>query len=986
LEILDGLRFRVLGPLAVVRASGQPLLLGTPKQRTVLALLILRGNHLVTVEELVDEVWPKDPPASAVANVRTYAANLRRTLSDGDTGSSRFSSRGPGYLLAVADDELDLSRFEHAVRLGRAALAAGDHAVAAGHLRSALGLWRGHPLADVPLGPVLSATCLALEEQRTAAVEAHAEARLGMGDGAAVLAMLHDHVRARPLRERGYELLMAARYQTGDVAGSLATYADARATLVDQLGVEPGPRLRRMQGAVLRGDFGGIGVAVGAQPGPTGPARRDPPVPRELPADLSSFTGRQVELARLRAALATGTPHPGRPTVICVYGPGGAGKSTLAVHFAHSVADRFPDGQIYLDLRGATAGLAPRTPYEALVGCLRSLGVPSERIPADPADAAARLRSSTAGRRLLLLLDNAVDAEQVAPLLPAGHTCAVLVTSRQVPATLDADLHLRVGGLTPADSVALLRRLAGPAHEPDAGRVASFCDHLPLALRIAGARLAARTDLTAADLAGRLSDERRRLDELGIGSLAVRSSLRISYDALTGDPVAVAAFRLLGIVRVPDVEPGTIAAALRIPDREVVRRALDRLVDAQLVEALPSGRYHLHDLVRLAAAEYAERDEAEPARRQALRRTVLYYLASARRADDLLRPGRRRRSTSLLPPDDLRPAPLATPADAVAWLDAEMRTLLAVAEQTSELPGEEGLFALRLAEFVNFTVGKRGEFHTELRFAELALRAATRHAGPVDSAVAKASAHSLVGRALLHLGRLDEATGALGRSLEIRRELGDGAGVAGTLMDLALVQQFAQAHEAAAASLVECLATARATGLRLETAVILGNLGNTYTELGRWTDARECFEESLALRRELGDRSGAALTLVSLAQVHMYQGDLDAARAGLDEAVTACRDSGNRVDEWVALVLRSEVGLRLGRVPAATEDAYAAATLAAVGDDPYPRAASLRQLAKVLRAAGAEADAVDFARHAGALFEAGVVVRSPAVERLLTDG
>ncbi|MEJ3749584.1 AfsR/SARP family transcriptional regulator [Actinomycetes bacterium KLBMP 9797] len=598
--------FRVLGPVRLGTA-GHNLPIGPRKPRAMLATLLLSANERVSLDRLTGELWDR-PPRSAVANLRTYASGLRRILSTVDA-ADRLVASSAGYLLRVEPDELDLHRFRAATDVGRSALARGDVAAAATRLREALDLWRGAPVEDVRPGPDLATRIALLQEQHLAVVEDLVAARLAVGEHAAVTADLRLLVTAHPFRERLHCQLMLALYRSGDAPAALAAYAQARAILADQLGIEPGAELATLHRAILRRAPELSTVDAVEPPAVLGA----PDAPRQLPPDLVTFVGRRAELDIIR--LVNPPParraEPGGGSVVVVHGPGGIGKTTLAVRAAHLLANRYPDGQLYLDLRGgAGRGVEP---VHALGQLLRALGVPPGGIPVDLAEAAAVFRSATAARRLLIVLDGAASADQVRPLLPAGPGCAVLVTGRRPMCTLDA-VRLRLDRLTGPEGARLLGLLTGDARvaaEPEAAaRLVALCDGHPLALRIAGARLAARADWSLAVLADRLGDERARLDELCADDLAVRSSFRESYGELIDSPdledrAAAAAFRALALLRVP-VLSGTVAAAVIGTSERRAVALLDRLTEANLLEAVTPDEFRCPDLLRLYAAELTD--------------------------------------------------------------------------------------------------------------------------------------------------------------------------------------------------------------------------------------------------------------------------------------------------------------------------------------------------------------------------------------------
>jgi DNA-binding SARP family transcriptional activator len=619
------MEFRILGPLEA-RHDGRRLALGPPKQRAVLGVLLLYANHTVSVDRFVDGLWGEAPPATVAAMLQVYVSRLRRILRCGrehDTEGPKIVTERPGYRLLVEADKVDSHRFERLVEQGRRALADDEPEQAATILREALSLWRGPALADVASELVGQITTARLDETRLAAEEDRIEADLRCGRHHRVVSELKELVAVHPLRERPCGQLMLALYRSRRHVEALQFYQDTRRRLVDSFGIEPGAELQRLQRAILSAD-----PALEWRPSRQQPARVElvaPVPPRQLPPDIGTFTGRQEELAWLCALLTR--PTAAAPVVIsAINGSAGIGKSALAVHAAHRLAERFSDGQLYVDLQGAATGLAPRESIEVLSLFLRSLGVDGKYIPGKVEEAAVLYRSLVSNRRMLILLDNAATVAQVRPLLPAGPGCGVLITSRQVLAALDATAHLRLDVLSPETAVDLLAQVAGPARvaaEPEAAaRLTRLCGWLPLAVRIAGAKLAGRPHWSVARLADRLADERWRLDELRVGDLDVRAAMKVSYEGCAKEERR--AFRLLGMLDAPDFAPWVLAALLAVP-LATAEDLAERLVDARLLEAArqdPAGqtRYRFHELLRLYARERLHDEEPEPARQAALKR------------------------------------------------------------------------------------------------------------------------------------------------------------------------------------------------------------------------------------------------------------------------------------------------------------------------------------------------------------------------------
>jgi DNA-binding SARP family transcriptional activator len=622
---VDSVEYRLLGPLEV-SVNGSPVALGAPRQRAVLGALLLHANHVVTVDRLGQAVW-WEPPRSESSNLRSYVTGLRQHLTRAGIPAERIGTRPSGYLMRVKPGELDLLVFERFAARGSQAVREGKLEAATAWLGDALRLWRGQPLEAVSQGPLLHAEAVRLEEWRLVVTERYIQARLASRQHGDLLPELRSLVAAHPLRERFWAQLMLALYRSGRQADALAAYAQVRTCLAEELGVDPGPDLQRLQAQILRSDpaledaeadrhqAAGTGSATARATAPAPTAVR----PRQLPRDLRVFAGREAQLRSLRRLLAD-DEGPG-PAVVVIDGVAGAGKSALATRAAHLVRDRFPDGELYADLQGTAAGLEPVDPAEVLGRFLRALGIAPAWIPVDAAEAAAYYRSLLADRRILVVLDDAAGHEQVRPLLPPSSGSAALVTSRTVLAALDGASRLHLGRCSMPEALELLAGLVDGsrilAELQAATRLAQLCDRLPLALRIAAARLAARPSWPVAALVERLEVEHTRLDELRVGDLDVRAGLLASYRTLrhSQDPAdqdAACAFRVLGAQSLVGVEPGAAATLLGLPAARA-ERALERLVDVHLLQSPRPGRYQMRDLVRLFAREQARLGQ-EPAR------------------------------------------------------------------------------------------------------------------------------------------------------------------------------------------------------------------------------------------------------------------------------------------------------------------------------------------------------------------------------------
>jgi DNA-binding SARP family transcriptional activator len=606
--------FRLLGPLEFFDGRRWTPV-GAPKQRALLAVLLINANRTVPANQLVAELWGEQPPASAAGLLAGYVWRLRRGL--GDPDGRTLTTRAPGYRLVVPPGAADVHEYEALVAAGRRSRADGDLAGAVTTLSKALDMWRGAPLADVALIPSVLTESARLEEGRLAVVEARIDAEIELGRHEALLPELKRMVSQFPLRERLHAHLMVALYRTGQQAEALGAYRDLRQLLVDELGIEPSKPLRELQGRILREDPLLLETAQHAVPA-TAVLRLA--VPHTLPPDVPVFVDRDGELTWITARLTGGEQR------CAIHGMGGSGKTTLAVHAAHRVAARFPDGQVYLNLE-ACAVRPPLRPVEAIGRLLAALAVPAAEVPPEEERAAALLRTALAGRRVVVVLDDVLDTGQIHQLLPTTPGCAVILTSRPATTAVEGSGLLRLGRFPLAVAIDLIRRYAGAervdADLEAAARVARLCEYLPLALRIAATRLAQRPEWSIRDFATRLADPRRRLDALTCDGLSVRANLWAGTRLLQrlADPSAARALRLLGVLDLPVVGTAALAVLLAQP-HEAAELTAERLVDAGLIETLGIDRYWVPELVRLfARAEYLPAGEE----RAAAHRVVEHY-------------------------------------------------------------------------------------------------------------------------------------------------------------------------------------------------------------------------------------------------------------------------------------------------------------------------------------------------------------------------
>jgi tetratricopeptide (TPR) repeat protein len=674
-------------------------------------------------------------------------------------------------------------------------------------------------------------------------------------------------------------------------------------------------------------------------------------VPAELPSGTASFTGRRAEVEELGKLLQSAGARESA-AVMVVDGSAGVGKSALTIHVAHKSAARFPDGQLYVNLQGATPGLAPLEPAEVLGRFLRALGMNGKDIPQTTEEAAARYRSLTSNKRLLVVMDNAASATQVKPLIPASSRCAMIITSREMLATIDGADHMHLDILSAHEATALLEQFVGAARvasEPDAATtIAQQCGFLPLALRIAGARLAARPKWPLRALADRLTDERTRLNELQLGDLAVRASFMISYQALraTFSQAGIATariFRLLGLWEGPDVEVG-VAAALADRTPAEAQESLELLVDAQLLETPSPGRYRMHDLLRLFAREHAISDEAESDRVQALGRALKFCLSTAQGASRLLQPIDPRRTTAT-PVSGLE---FSSRTEALLWLEAERPNLVSATRQAAAAKGEFAEIATKLADALFWLCHLRAYPRDLETLAKFALAAAESTG---DLAGQGQSLHNLC-IACLRLRRFSEAIGYGKRSLAIRRELGDRYGEGRTLDALGRVHQRLGDYDEAIDFGEASLAIAREIADDYSESAVLCNLVPAYQALNRFDEAIACGQESLAIRSKIGDRYGAGRMRISLGAAYEASGRLDDAIACFEQSLEIFREIGDRYDEGRALLHLAVEHRLLGAYPAAVDYAEQSLVVRRETADRYGEAETLRELGGILVDAG----------------------------------
>lgn len=920
------MHFALLGPLALHDETGSAVPPPSPRPRIVLAALLLNANLPVSMDALADAVWDGRPPAAAAETLRSHVMRLRRAL--GPVAGAQLVASDPGYLLHVGDDDLDVLAFERLHREAVAASRAGSWQDASDIAARALALWRAEPLLDVPSQVLRDMHGPRLEQIRDSLLEDRVEADLRLGRHATLIPELRDLTRRFPLRERLHEHLVTALAHGGDQAEALAAYQAARRVLIDELGIEPGPRLRDLQDRLLSGDRQLLGATDRSAPEAPAAVAGPGPAPRGLPALTRHLVGRQTHLDALAGLVDEAERSGGEMFVATIDGMPGAGKTALAVAAAHRLAGRFPDGQLFLDLRGHTPDQPPRTVSDALDALLSALGVPSAGRPRDLESRAVLYRQRIADTRTLIVLDNASDEAQVRPLLPGSGGSAVLVTSRRRLRGLDDAHPFTVDVLAPDDSATLLRAVAGPdrvAVTPGLTALAALCGHLPLAVRMAGALLRHRPAWTAEYLSGLLGDETRRTALLADGERDLDVLFDLSYRAM--DEAHRSMFRHLGLVPGPDFD-ASAAAALTGTDPAAAAWLLEGIVDHHLlIQHLP-GRYRLHDLVRLFAGRAAREDTGIDGD-EAVGRLAEYYGEAADRADALIDLYPRPRA-AFRPPTS--PAGVPRPDQALTWLRAEYDNIVALLEHgTVSLRPERGVLLA-------------GGLATLLRIDGRWQQAIGTHAAAVDAArrtgdaLAEAQALLNLGDAKAGLDDRESAERDYAAALELYRAEESRLGEAAALALLGETRRMAADREGAAGLLAEALDLFRLVGERRGEATVLALLGELRRAGADYRGAADALGRAADIFRSLGDRRGTAVVQSWLGYLRGLMGDYEGAERDLREAAAGHRALGERSGQIGALVRLGALLVRTGAGDAADRTLRQALDLCRVSGDSAVRA------------------------------------------------
>ncbi|MGM1063173.1 BTAD domain-containing putative transcriptional regulator [Saccharothrix sp. Mg75] len=894
----NGLEFGVLGPLQVL-ADGRPLVIGRKGMRGLLAMLVLEANRVVTIDEIVDSLWVDDPPATARTIVHGYVSRLRRMLEQADpAGSARILTTPPGYQLAVDPWRLDFHRARQLVSSARGKPAA----IRAQLLRESLGLWRGQVLADVPGEPITTD----LEELRLAALEERVEAELELGRHLELVGELRQLVTEHPFRERLVGHMVRALYRSGQRADALEAYQRFHRRVVDELGIDPGPGLRVLHEQVLRDDPALSSPGVAEQ---VVPPRAGVVVPAQLPAAASGFVGRDEELAWLDRLCDS--RNPAATTIVVVNGAPGIGKSELAVTWGHRRAEQFPDGLLFAPLNGFAPDREPVEPPEVLARFLLALGVPADGVPRDLDDRVGLYRSVLARRRVLVVLDDAWDPEHVRMLLPPGAGSVVLVTSRRRLESLvvsNGARMLTLDTLSEDESVRLVDEVVGKPlsdQEPVATRMlVELCGNLPLALRIAAAKLVFSPEWTVEDLVARLADDDSRLRALDLADtgVGVGRALAVSYRNLP--PELAETFRAAGLVPGRWVSPHAVAAVCGIDLGTAAGRLAD-LADAHLVVEQWRGGFVLHDLVRLYAREVLGKDD----RHGALRRLLEHYLAACDHARRLIRPVSD--GLEFTGPTAARPA---TAAQALSWFDKEWANLTALVHAGAEAGLHDHVWRLvRLVHTYCVTRLVGREWHAVAEFGLASARVVGDRRGEL---------------LVLHATQdVDSRTGSLRGSLERARfahrlaaELGEPRYLVMTLDKLALALRAEGRDAEALAHHREAVEIARREGDAISEATVLNNLAQTEQRLGQRETAARHQVQAVELYHRNGDERAYAVAVNNLAELYAELELLDEAEEHARQGVELAHGGSMQFEEaFGRQVLGSVLARRGERVAAQAE-------------------------------------------------------------------
>ncbi|MFL6143534.1 MAG: AfsR/SARP family transcriptional regulator [Labedaea sp.] len=901
--------FRVLGAVeAYVRHQRITL---TGATRSLLAVLLTDPGRLISLERISAGIWDQYETRSARKAVQSYVVRLRTAMAVAHPdAAAAVATRTTGYLLNVSPETVDAVRFERLLGQARRGSEDGEWSSARRDLSAALALWRGEPFEDCPDLPAIAGPRSRLAELRVDAVELRVDVDLALGSDAGLVAELVELVARHPHRERFWSQLIVALFRAGRQSDALRAYRRARQVLVEQVGVEPGPELRQLEHAVLTQDPALYGMALYRR------GRASAAVPRNLPSHTSRVIGRGAELAQLVVLLETVGPASADGVIIAIDGGAGVGKTTLAVHWARQLTARYPDGQLYVNLRGFDPAGNPMLPTDAVLQVLDAFEIPSERIPSNLDTMAALYRTVVADRRVLVLLDNARDADHVRPLLPAGQHSLTIVTSRNrldSLVTKEGAYVVTLNPFTQAEAIALLSQHVGPgrlAAEPDAvPNLIERCARLPLALGIVATRAATNPRFRLQDLANELRDERTRLDALDTDEpvTSVRSVFSWSYQSLS--QTAARMFRLLALHPGPDIALPATASLAGVP-RPDARRSVVELTRAHLLEEHTAGRFAFHDLLRVYATDQTLRLDADEHRHEALRRLLDHYLHSAHAADQHFNPIRDPIDLPG-PATDTAPETFTDYTQALAWYDSERLVLLSLVGTAAQHGFDR--HAWQLPWTLTTFLDRRSHWHNLAAIAETALAAARR----LSSDTGQARAHGLLGRAHAWLGAPELAHQHFHEALRLFGETGDMANLALTHRAVAWVCETQERYAQALEHAEQALNLYRASNRRDGIARALNSVGWYHTLLGQPEQALTFCQEALALHKELNDPDGAAHTWDSIGYAHHRLGQHDQASTAYLHAIRLFATLGDRYYQAAVLVRLGDTQNTTGNHPAA---------------------------------------------------------------------
>jgi DNA-binding SARP family transcriptional activator len=935
-------QFRILGPVQVWSDHARVLSLRRRQERCLLAILLLEVGRVVPAGRLSDLLWDNEPPVHARQALRTCAARIRAVMTQAGAathGVTLVFDQG-GYVLKAAADIVDVHRFRDLVdRADRAAQLAERYQL----LSEALDLWRGPALADAATGRIRQRLCADLDELHLRTREDFVATGVARGRHHELLPELARLCAEHPTRQRLVELHMLALYRDGRTADALDLFQQARGRLADDLGVDPDPALQRLYTTILRGEPASAtslpqATVTASQP-TAGQVR-----PAQLPADLPSFTGRVRHLDQLDALLPRHASSGTTAVVIsAIHGTAGVGKSALAVHWAHRVADYFPDGQLYVNLRGFDPGGQAMDAATAVRGFLDALEVPPQRIPTELDEQAALYRSILAGKRMLIVLDNARDTAQVRPLLPGAAGCLALVTSRSQLTSLAAAnsaYQISLDLLTYDEARNLLAVRLGTdrvAAEPQSvADIITRCARLPLALTLFAAHATNRPHTSLQMLAEELRDTQQRWQSLRGDDPAtdIRTVFSWSYRTLT--PPAARLFRLLGLPPGPDISI-TAAASLAGEAVAAVRPLLDELTRVNLITEYAPGRYILHDLLRAYAIEQAHAVDPDGERLVATRRILDHYLYSAYQADALFNPHRDYRDPIAVEPagPGVTPEEHTTARQALDWFGRDLPVLLAAIEQSAAIAFHT--HAWQLAWSLAIFLDRQGRWNDLMATQQTALDSAQRLADRTG----QANAHHLLGRAQMWLGRQHDGDGHLRRAMELYRELASRNSEARAHVDVAVrLLKWEGAPREALKQAQRAVDLYRTTDYQAGVASALPMVGWCHVRLGNHELAVADCQHALDILQDLGDRRGQSWCWKALGFAYHGLGKPDEVITCCQHALDLLRDLGDRYQEADVLTLLGDAHSGVSN-PDAAHDAYQQA-LTILDDLNHPDADTIR--------------------------------------------